>query len=83
MVATSSPLADLVALIARSLVDQPDKVVVQEVQGDRFPRIELTVAREDIGKVIGKDGRTAQSIRTVLNAAASKAGRRAHLDILD
>ena len=79
----SSPLVDLVALIARSLVDRPDQVVVREVQGDRFPRIELTVAREDIGKVIGKDGRTAQSIRTVLNAAASKAGRRAHLDILD
>jgi predicted RNA-binding protein YlqC (UPF0109 family) len=83
MVASSSPLADLVALIARSLVDQPEKVLVREVQGERFPRIELTVAREDIGKVIGKDGRTAQSIRTVLNAAASKAGRRAHLDILD
>jgi predicted RNA-binding protein YlqC (UPF0109 family) len=80
---SSSPLVDLVALIARSLVDQPDKVSVREVQGDRFPRIELSVAREDIGKVIGKDGRTAQSIRTVLNAAASKAGRRAHLDILD
>jgi predicted RNA-binding protein YlqC (UPF0109 family) len=56
---------------------------VREVTGDRFPRIELSVARDDIGKVIGKDGRTAQSIRTVLNAAASKAGRRAHLDILD
>ena len=81
--APSSPLVDLVALIARSLVDQPEKVVVHEVQGDRFPRIELSVAREDIGKVIGKDGRTAQSIRVVLNAAASKAGRRAHLDILD
>jgi hypothetical protein len=80
---SSSPLVDLVALIARSLVDQPDKVVVREVAGDRYPRIELTVAREDIGKVIGKDGRTAQSIRVVLNAAASKAGRRAHLDILD
>jgi hypothetical protein len=79
----ASPLVDLVALIARSLVDQPDKVIVREVPGDRFPRIELSVAREDIGKVIGKDGRTAQSIRTVLNAAASKAGRRAHLDILD
>lgn len=76
-------LVNLVALIARSLVDQPDKVSVREVQGDRFPRIELEVAREDIGKVIGKDGRTAQSIRSVLNAAASKAGRRAHLDILD
>ncbi len=83
MPSPSSPLVDLVALIARSLVDHPDKVTVREVPGDRYPRIELSVAREDIGKVIGKDGRTAQSIRTLLNAAASKAGRRAHLDILD
>jgi len=83
MSSSSSPLVDLVALIARSLVDQPDRVTVREVTGERFPRIELTVAREDIGKVIGKDGRTAQSIRTLLNAAASKSGRRAHLDILD
>ena len=80
---SQSHLAELVALIARSLVDQPDKVAVHEVQGDRFPRIELSVAREDIGKVIGKDGRTAQSIRTLLSAAAAKAGRRAHLDIVD
>lgn len=80
---SSSPLVELVALIARSLVDQPDRVSVREVTGERFPRIELTVAREDIGKVIGKDGRTAQSIRALLNAAASKTGRRAHLDILD
>jgi hypothetical protein len=76
-------LLDLVALIARSLVDHPEKVTVREVTGDRFPRIELSVAREDIGKVIGKDGRTAQSIRALLNAAANKAGLRAHLDILD
>lgn len=81
--APASPLANLVALIARALVDQPDQVVVHEATGDRFPRIELTVAREDIGKVIGKDGRTAQSIRMLLAAAASKSGRRAHLDILD
>lgn len=80
---SSSPLVDLVTLIARSLVDQPDRVTVREITGERFPRIELIVAREDIGKVIGKDGRTAQSIRTLLNAAASKTGRRAHLDILD
>ena len=80
---SSSPFVDLVVLIARSLVDQPDRVAVREVTSERFPRIELTVAREDIGKVIGKDGRTAQSIRVVLSAAASKAGRRAHLDILD
>ncbi|WP_437302010.1 KH domain-containing protein [Sorangium sp. So ce388] len=83
MVSSTSPLVDLVALVARALVDHPDRVVVREVVGDRFPRIELTVAREDIGKVIGKDGRTAQSIRTLLSAAASKSGRRAHLDILD
>ncbi|MEO7328985.1 MAG: KH domain-containing protein [Minicystis sp.] len=79
----SSPLVDLVSLVARSLVDSPDRVTVREVTGDRFPRIELVVAREDIGKVIGKDGRTAQALRTLLNAAASKAGRRTHLDILD
>lgn len=83
MAPSSSPLVELVALIARQLVDQPEQVVVREVTGDRFPRIELSVAREDIGKVIGKDGRTAQSIRTLLSAAASKSGRRAHLDILD
>lgn len=81
--AGSSQLVDLVSLIARALVDHPDQVEVQEVPGDRIPRIELSVAREDIGKVIGKDGRTAQSIRTLLAAAASKTGRRAHLDIVD
>lgn len=83
MAVQGSPLVDLVALVARALVDNPDRVQVREVTGERFPRIELAVAREDIGKIIGKDGRTAQSIRTLLNAAASKAGRRAHLDILD
>lgn len=79
----ASPLAELVSLVARSLVDQPERVVVRETEGDRNPRIELQVAREDIGKVIGKDGRTAQSIRTLLHAAANKAGKRAFLDIVD
>ena len=79
----ASPLADLVALVARALVDHPDEVEVVEVPGARFPRSELSVARDDIGKVIGKYGRTAQSIRTLLAAAASKSGRRAHLDIVD
>jgi hypothetical protein len=83
MTGAASPLVDLVALIARSLVDQPDRVSVREAVGGRSQRIELIVAREDIGKVIGKDGKTAQSIRTLLNAAASKMGRRAQLDILD
>lgn len=83
----NSQLGELVALIARSLVDQPEEVEVQEVDGDRgradIARIELRVAREDIGKVIGKDGRTAQSMRTLLAAAASRVGKRAHLDIVD
>jgi predicted RNA-binding protein YlqC (UPF0109 family) len=78
-----SPLSELVSLVARSLVDFPERVVVRESEGDRNPRIELQVAREDIGKVIGKDGRTAQSIRTLLHAAANKAGKRAFLDIVD
>ena len=78
-----SNLVDLVPLIARSLVDNPDRVSVHEVDGDRFQRIELSVAREDIGKVIGKEGRTAQAIRALVNAAANKAGRRAQLDIVD
>jgi predicted RNA-binding protein YlqC (UPF0109 family) len=86
--APNSQLSDLVALIARSLVDQPEEVEVQEVESDRghrgdVARIELRVARDDIGKVIGKDGRTAQSIRTLLAAAASRVGKRAHLDIVD
>lgn len=78
-------LVNLVRLIAQALVDYPDQVKVREVTaaGDRFPRIELGVARDDIGKVIGKDGRTAQSIRALVNAAAHKAGTRAYLDILD
>lgn len=78
-----SQFTDLVTLIARALVDQPDQVSVHEVEGERFPRIELSVAREDIGKVIGKDGRTAQSIRALLSAAAAKSNRRVHLDIAD
>ena len=83
----TSQLGDLVALIARALVDQPDAVDVQEVESDRghrdVSRIELRVAREDIGKVIGKDGRTAQSIRALLAAASSRIGKRALLDIVD
>lgn len=75
-------LTKLVSVIARALVDQPEQVVVRESQ-DHFPRIELQVAPEDIGKVIGKDGRTAQSIRTLLSAASTRSGRRPLLDIVD
>lgn len=76
-------LKDLIATIAEALVDDPDAVEVEEVDEDGGVTVELRVAREDIGKVIGKDGRTAQSMRSLLNAAAAKQGVHAHLDILD
>lgn len=74
---------ELIALMARALVDNPDQVQVEEIPTQRGTVIQLTVARDDIGKVIGKDGRTAQAIRTVLNAALNRSGRRIQLDILD
>ncbi|PKN36338.1 MAG: RNA-binding protein [Deltaproteobacteria bacterium HGW-Deltaproteobacteria-20] len=76
-------LRTLIETIARSLVEYPDEVEVAEIDGDHNTIIELRVAREDLGKVIGRDGRTAQSMRTLLTAASSKVGRRAHLDIID
>jgi hypothetical protein len=77
------PLKDLIHAIAMELVDQPDQVEVTEVPGDNNSVIELRVAKDDIGKVIGKEGRTAQSMRTILTAVSTKLGRRAHLDIVD
>jgi predicted RNA-binding protein YlqC (UPF0109 family) len=77
------PLKELIRTIAVSLVDQPEKVSVTEIAGDNNSLIELRVAKEDIGKVIGKEGRTAQSMRTLLTALSTKIGKRAHLDIVD
>lgn len=77
------PFVELIETIAQSLVDEPEEVDVVEVDEGDACTIELRVAKDDIGKVIGKDGRTAQSIRTLLSAAAAKSGRRVHLDILD
>ena len=77
------PLKELIRSIAAELVDHPDQVEVVEVPGDHGALLELRVAREDIGKVIGKEGRTAQSMRTILTAASAKLGRRANLDIVD
>jgi uncharacterized protein len=80
------PLKDLIHTIAVELVDHPDQVNVTEVAaggGDNGCVIELRVAKDDIGKVIGKEGRTAQSMRTILTAVSQKLGRRAHLDIVD
>jgi uncharacterized protein len=78
-----APLKELIHSIAVALVDHPDEVDVVEVPCDHNTVIELRVAKDDIGKVIGKEGRTAQSMRTLLTALSTKLGRRAHLDIVD
>ena len=76
-------MKDLIAYIAKALVDKPEEVVVTEIAGEQTYVIELKVAREDIGKVIGKQGRTAQAIRTILSAASTKINRRSVLEILE
>lgn len=73
----------LVELIAKKLVDRPEEVKVSEVSGDYSCVIELKVAKEDIGKVIGKKGAHAQAIRTIMMAASGKDGKRYILEILD
>jgi Predicted RNA-binding protein (contains KH domain) len=72
---------ELVELIAKSLVDQPDKVVVTETTDENSINLELTVAPEDMGKVIGKSGRIAKAIRVVVKAAASKGDKKVIVDI--
>ena len=74
---------DLIEYIAKSLVDDPASVSVTETQGDRGPVLQLSVAQGDIGKVIGKYGRIAKALRTVLSACSSKDGKRCSLEILD
>lgn len=73
----------LVETMAKALVDNPDKVVVQEVDGERTTVFELKVAQSDLGKVIGKQGKTARSMRTILSAAGTKLGKRCVLEILE
>jgi uncharacterized protein len=74
---------DLVTEIAKALVDIPDEVTVREVEGEQVTVLELRVAPTDLGKVIGKQGRTARSIRTLLGAAGMKLNRRFTLEILE
>ncbi len=74
---------DLVEYIAKSLVDDPSQVEVTVVEGEKSTILELKVASDDIGKVIGKHGRIAKSIRTVLQAASAKSGKHTVLEILD
>lgn len=76
-------LKDMIEEIARSLVDSPDEVEVSEVQGEQTTVLELRVAPDDLGKVIGKQGRTARAMRTLLAAAGMKHRKRAVLEILE
>jgi len=76
-------MKELVIYIARSLVDKPDNVTVAEVEGNQTTVLELTVAKEDLGKVIGKQGRTAQAMRTILSAVSSKVKKRMVLEIIE
>ena len=76
-------LKELVGFIAKSLVDKPEQVEVREVAGEQTAVLELKVAQEDLGKIIGKQGRTARAIRTILGAAAAKMRKRAVLEILE
>ena len=76
-------MKELVQYLAKSLVNDPDAVEVKETQGDTASVLELRVAKEDLGRIIGKQGRTAKSIRTILNAAASRTNRKVVLEIVE
>ncbi|MCJ7705837.1 MAG: KH domain-containing protein [Deltaproteobacteria bacterium] len=74
---------ELIEFIAKALVDHPEQVRVSEVEGERTSVIELSVAKDDLGKVIGKQGRTARSIRVILGAASANLGKRSVLEIIE
>ena len=76
-------MKELVLYLAKSLVSNPDAVEIKESENDGASVLELKVAKEDLGRIIGKQGRTAKSIRTLLNAAASRDNRRVILEIIE
>ena len=76
-------MKELVEYIAKALVDQPDEVSVTEIEGEQTSVLELKVAKEDLGKVIGKQGRTARAMRTILSAASTKIQKRSVLEIIE
>lgn len=76
-------MKELVEMIAKSLVDNPDKVQVSQLEGEQTTILELKVAPEDLGKVIGKQGRTARAMRVILGAAGMKMKRRFNLEIIE
>ena len=78
-----SELSKMIEYMARMLVDLPDQVEVHEIAGENTTVIELKVAKEDLGKIIGKQGRTARAVRTVLNGASTKLRKRTVLEIVE
>ena len=76
-------MKELIELIAKALVDNPEQVQVTEIEGEQTTVIELKVAKEDLGKVIGKQGRTARSMRAILTAASAKLKKRSILEIIE
>jgi len=76
-------MKELIKYIAQALVDSPEEVEVTEVEGERTSVIELKVAKKDLGKIIGKQGRTARAIRTILSAASTKINKRSVLEIIE
>jgi predicted RNA-binding protein YlqC (UPF0109 family) len=76
-------MKELIEFIAKALVDKPEEVVVHEIEGEQTSVIELKVAKEDLGKVIGKQGRTARAMRTILSAASTKLNKRSVLEIIE
>ena len=76
-------MKDLLEFIVKSLVDDPSEVHISEVTGDKITIYELRVSKKDIGKIIGKRGRTAMAIRSILNAVSTKHGKRAELEIIE
>ncbi len=76
-------MKELITYIAKALVDRPEDVAVTEIEGEQTSVIELKVAKEDLGKVIGKQGRTARAMRTILSAASTKIKKRSVLEILE
>ena len=78
-----SELRDLIDYVSRALVDMPDDVDVSEIEGEQTTVIELKVDKSDLGKVIGKQGRTARALRTILNAASTKLKKRSVLEIIE
>jgi predicted RNA-binding protein YlqC (UPF0109 family) len=78
-----SELSKMIEFLAKMLVDVPDQVVVNEIEGENTTVIELKVAKEDLGKIIGKQGRTARAVRTILNGASTKLRKRTVLEIIE